>query len=110
MPDFSLPGAVRMETLRRGVQQAGCPSCTPYAAECSQPLNSAKNRKRHARCLGEMKSNQAAAAGAGFAGEGVTAAGAEVGLRFCSAAHAAGVKVCISVAGVVGMRRMMSAR
>ncbi len=57
-----------------------------------------------------MKSNQAAAADAGFAGEGVTAAGAEVDLRFCSAAHAAGVKVCISVAGVVGMRRMMSAR
>jgi hypothetical protein len=44
MPDFSLPGVVRMETLRRGDLQADCLSCTPYAAECSQPLNSAKNR------------------------------------------------------------------
>jgi hypothetical protein len=43
MPDFSLPGVVRMETLRRGDLQADCLSCTPYAAECSQPLNSAKN-------------------------------------------------------------------
>jgi hypothetical protein len=46
MPDFSLPEGVRMETLRRGVQQAGCPSCTPYAVECSQPLISAKNQKK----------------------------------------------------------------
>jgi hypothetical protein len=44
MPHFSLPGAVRIETPRRGVHQAGCLSYTPYAAECSQPLNSAKNR------------------------------------------------------------------
>jgi hypothetical protein len=65
-------------------------------------------RKRHAGRLGRMKSNQAAAAGAGFAGEGMTAAGAEVGLRFRSAAHAAGLKVCISVASVVGTRKLTS--
>ena len=30
--------------------------------------------------------------------------------RFCSAAQAAGLRVCMAVAGVVGRRRMMSVR
>ena len=56
------------------------------------------------------KGNQAAADGAGLAGAGVTAAGAGMGRCFFSAAQAAGVRVCIWSAGVVGMRRMTSAR
>ena len=44
MPEFPLPGAALIETLRLGIAQAVSPSCTPYATECSQTLNSAKGR------------------------------------------------------------------
>ncbi len=44
MPEFTLPRAVLMETLRIGIEQAVSPICPPYATECSQKLNSAKGR------------------------------------------------------------------
>ena len=65
--------------------------------------------------FGLAAQNQAAVvAGTGLtAGAGVVsapAAGTKADLRFCSAAHAAGVRVCISVGDVDGRRRMTSAR